>query len=238
MQGIYIIKNNINNKVYIGQSVNILQRWYKHRSSARCPSSLEYNSQLHTAMREFGIENFYYEILEEIPLKEELDEREKYWIKYYNSFKNGYNASIGGKIYEEASKGESNGRAKLKEEDVFYIREMYNAHIPFREAYAKYKDKIGKRGFQHIWYFENWKDILPEYNTPENKKWHSTIAKANSYEVASNNKRAFTKEEILDIRKRYENGEAIVDIWRKDFSHLSLPTVRNAIKKKTYKDID
>lgn len=44
-------------------------------------------------MKEYGIENFFVETLEET---EEPEEREKYWIEYFGSFKNGYNATIGG----------------------------------------------------------------------------------------------------------------------------------------------
>ena len=48
---------------------------------------------LYKAMKKYGIENFSVETLEET---EEPEEREKYWIEYFGSFKNGYNATIGG----------------------------------------------------------------------------------------------------------------------------------------------
>lgn len=136
--------------------------------------------------------------------KEKLNEREIYWISYYNSFKAGYNASPGGSQKDrELSKGEKNGRALLSKQDVEYIRECYNAHIPFRYVYSEYKDKISKRGLQKVWNFENWKDIHPEYNNEENKYWHSHNAKVNPYEVARNNKRGFTEEEVRFMRKLY-----------------------------------
>lgn len=224
--------------VYVGQSVDIKRRWYKHRSSAKNSSAPDYNSKLHSAMRKLGENNFYYEILEVVKERELLNEKEIYWISYYNSFKNGYNGSIGGNLYKESAVGSSNGRAKLTEIEVKEIREMYNNHTPFREAYALYKDRIGKRGFQHIWYYENWKNISPQYNTIENKEWHKTKAKANSYEVASNNKRAFDEKEVKAMRKRYHNGESIVDIWRTSYSEYSKGTIYNIIKEITYKDID
>lgn len=89
----------------------------------------------------------------------------------------------------------------MTKEDVAYIRECYNNHIPFREVYALYEDKATKRCIQKIWYFETWKNIHPEYNTKENKEYHKTKAKGNIYEVASNNQRAFTKEQVQLIRK-------------------------------------
>lgn len=46
-------------------------------------------------MKKYGIEQFYIEEIEECPLKN-LNEREKYWIEYFQTFKKGYNATIGG----------------------------------------------------------------------------------------------------------------------------------------------
>lgn len=238
IQGIYIIKNKVNDKVYVGQSVDINRRWYQHCYSAENESANDHNSKLHYAMKKLGKSNFYYEILEVVKPKELLNDREIYWIDYYNSFKNGYNGSIGGDLYGKCSEGSSNGRAKLVEEDVINIRRLYNQHIPFREVYNLYKSRIGKRGFQHIWYYENWKNILPEYNTDENKKWHSTKTKANSYEIAVNNKRAFTDEEVREIRSRYDNGESVQHIWKSSYPMHAKSIVYNVVKRITYKDID
>lgn len=92
--GIYKITNKINNKIYIGQSVNIQQRFYTHCSDALTKQD---NNYFHNAIRKYGKENFYIEIIEEC-LEEELNNKEIYWIKYYNATdKNiGYNSSIGG----------------------------------------------------------------------------------------------------------------------------------------------
>ena len=76
---IYKITNIINNKVYIGQTVNtIKQRWNKHCHSNGCRS-------LYNAILKYGKENFNIEIIETLPI-EELDEREIYWINYYKFF--------------------------------------------------------------------------------------------------------------------------------------------------------
>lgn len=93
MAYIYKIVNDTNNKVYIGQTVNIEKRWYKHRYLA----SSGFDRHLYNAMRKYGIENFHIEVIEECP-EEKLDERERYWIQQYNSTdKNyGYNKSFGG----------------------------------------------------------------------------------------------------------------------------------------------
>ncbi len=167
-----------------------------------------------------------------------LDDLEKYFINYYDSYKNGYNATKGGnEVGNSVHKGETNGRALLNKEDVEYIRECYNEHIPFKIIYEQYKDKISKRGLQKIWWFETWKDIHPEYHTEENKYWHSHQAKANAPEVAANNKRKFSAEEVRQMREEYDNGLTPKEVWLKYAPELAWGTVYNAITRKTYKDI-
>ena len=194
--GIYIIKNNINDKVYIGQSVDIACRWRAHCYSATKERQDSY-TQIHSVMRQYGVENFWYEVLEECEYQE-LDEKEIYYIKKYNSYLNGYNMNEGGK----SSIGENNGRHILNESQVIEIRLAYNNHIPFRKVYEKFKNDISKRGLQKVWQFETWRYILPEVYTEDNILWHATKSKGH-HQTGSNIDRACTKEEIDRIRKLY-----------------------------------
>lgn len=85
---IYIIKNDINDNVYIGQtSRDIEVRWKEHVRHM--------DTVIDKAMHKYGIEHFWIEQIEECP-DNELDNREKYWIKQYDSYIDGYNASTGG----------------------------------------------------------------------------------------------------------------------------------------------
>ena len=92
MIGIYKITNQVNKKVYIGQSQNISQRWKSHRKHYQ-----KDDYPIYRAMRKYGIDNFSFEVIEECSL-EELNDKEKYWIKYYDSHNssNGYNLTDGG----------------------------------------------------------------------------------------------------------------------------------------------
>ncbi len=84
---IYIIKNATNDKIYIGQTTQtLIGRWDDHRSKSRT-----YPNKLYIAMREIGLQNFYIEEIESNIDKEELNNREGYWINYYNSIETGYN---------------------------------------------------------------------------------------------------------------------------------------------------
>lgn len=90
MIGIYKIENKINGHIYIGQSVNIHQRWNNEKSTAFNSTSSAYNSPLSRAFRKYGIENFTFEVVEECN-RDELNDKERYWINHYDSFYNGYN---------------------------------------------------------------------------------------------------------------------------------------------------
>ena len=92
---IYKITNTLNGKVYIGQTIKTIQkRFTQHKNN----SNKEYFSQivLYKAFNKYGIENFVCEEIEEVP-NENLDEREKYWIAFYDSYFDGYNSTLGGR---------------------------------------------------------------------------------------------------------------------------------------------
>ena len=91
---IYKITNKINGKIYIGQTIQKpIERFYQHcAKSAKCEVL---NMPIHKAILKYGKNNFSFEILETIN-KNKLNERERYWISYYDSYNSGYNATFGG----------------------------------------------------------------------------------------------------------------------------------------------
>ena len=93
---IYIIKNNVNDKVYIGQTI----QGYKKRFNSHKYGSKSIDRPLYRAFRKYGVDNFYVELLEDNIPYNMLDEREIYWINYYDCVNpNGYNISHGGTAY-------------------------------------------------------------------------------------------------------------------------------------------
>lgn len=94
MAYIYKIINDINDKIYIGKTVLSIEKRFKEHCNEYSKRRVE-NRPLYRAMYKYGIEHFKIEQVEEC-LNEEANEREIYWIKYYNSYYNGYNATLGG----------------------------------------------------------------------------------------------------------------------------------------------
>lgn len=92
MAYIYQIINDINNKVYIGKTeFSIEKRFKEHCRDAF--KRLNENRPLYSAMRKYGIEHFHIELIEETS---DPEKREIFWIQQKNSFKHGYNATMGG----------------------------------------------------------------------------------------------------------------------------------------------
>lgn len=92
--GIYRITNLLDGRSYIGQSVDIGNRWAEHIKSSLGIGSIAHQ-KIHDAIAEKGIENFTFEVIEECD-KSELSAKEKLWIKTYQSDSYGYNATSGG----------------------------------------------------------------------------------------------------------------------------------------------
>ena len=87
--GIYRITNLKTNEAYIGKSTNIKTRWQNHCKTAIGLDGMA-RTKIHSAMKEYGIDNFSFEVLEKCT-KETYSEREKYWINFYETNIYGYN---------------------------------------------------------------------------------------------------------------------------------------------------
>lgn len=86
--GIYKITNQCNQMCYIGQAANIKKRWLQHIKRAVGAEPLT-NNKLYPAMKEFGVENFSFEVIDKCD-KDKLNEREQYWQDFYQAKIFGY----------------------------------------------------------------------------------------------------------------------------------------------------
>lgn len=201
MIGIYKIVNKLNQRVYIGQSKDIKNRWMRHKSCLN--NNSHENKYLQNAWNKYGEGNFEFIVIEEC-LLEDLDSKEKFWISEYDSMNNGYNLAEGG--------NGCRGYKHSKDE----IEKMRNAHcsrkvvqLDLKMNYIKTwcsagtaakalghksasgilrcceKDKY-KKAYNYIWVYED--DYLSgnidyEYYLKENK---SKPKKVSQYDINMN----------------------------------------------------
>lgn len=113
MIGIYKITSP-SNKVYIGQSTNIEKRWKGYSTNKK---KIKEQTKLFNSFRKYGVDNHKFEIIEECT-KDKLNDKEVYWIEFYNSVNAGLNVSKGGHYFWEVNKGKKHSEAtigKMKE---------------------------------------------------------------------------------------------------------------------------
>lgn len=234
MYQIYKITNLLNNKTYIGKTNNCDRRWKDHKRLAFTPDQKEYNKVLYKAFRKYGLENFIFEIVE-ITDAEHCNERESYWIKYYDSYTNGYNETCGGDggSLKGRCLGSNNGRAKLTEEDVKNIRLAYKEGKTRKEVFELYKDKISDSGFGRVWQGKTWTHILPEVYTEQNKQ--KTIK--NGRGQSAKHQRLYTDEEVRYIRLQKSLGRSLNDVFNECKKTSSIDTFKDIWYNKTYKEI-
>ena len=223
MIGIYKITKKEDGKSYIGQSNNCERRFKEHQkvgSASRIPVDI--------AIEKYGKDAFTFEIIEECTL-EELNEKEQYWIKYYDTKNNGYNCTDGG---SQQSIGSNNGRAKLTEEDVIIIRKAYAEHKKQKEVYEQFKDKITFDTFQSCWQGLSWSHIMPEVFTEENKYYYTHKACKGESSAAA----TLTNEEVIHIRERYVK-ETAKEIYKDYENRLKYQTLQAILWGRAYKDL-
>ena len=130
IQGIYKIVNCINNKIYIGQSVNVAHRFLQHKYNIK----RNIKHPLYNSIRKYGVENFEFIVIEEVLNIVDLDLRELYWINHYksNDSNYGYNLRLectnnrGCKCSDESIKQNSERITKLWQ-DPEYRTKMLEA---------------------------------------------------------------------------------------------------------------
>lgn len=210
--GIYKITNKATGKSYIGQSDDCERRIKEHKQKR--------NLTIDDWINFLGCDAFDFEIIEYCD-QTELDSKEQYYIKKYNSQNNGYNIQAGG--YNNCQ-GESNGRAKITADEIVQIRTAYKNHCSPKKEYQKYADKITLSQFQGIWQGRSWVTIMPEVYTEENKQYYKNGLQGKTL--------AFTPEEVLKYRKEYVN-HTLTEVYKK----MCEDKGENYIKERTFSKI-
>lgn len=195
---IYQITNLINGKIYIGQTNNIEKRWGAHR---RCRDS---SMAIARAIKKYGADNFKFEVLyRNIPI-DQIDELEIKTISEKNSqVPNGYNITAGGSGLRGVHKyGADNSNAHLSQEEAQYV--LDHRDQPIYVLYDAFSDKISYNAFKKIYHHKTYKNLetsTPEY--PHNFEFSNQFTSGGKLEY----------DEVVDLRKRYANGEYWQDVY-------------------------
>ena len=183
---IYKITNDINNKIYIGKTCNSLNIRFQQHLLAAKKDGIK-NRPLYKAINKYGQQHFHISLVEECS-DTQLEIREQYWINYYNSYHNGYNATLGGdgKILYDHD--------KIKHRLLFYpypkdVANEFGCSVDLVRAIAKqYNIPIKNKGSEN---FETNKKIIKQY-TKDNKFIQSFSSTVEAAEWCFKNKKCKT----------------------------------------------
>lgn len=138
---IYVIKNDVNNMIYVGSTTLTKEvRFSYHQYAINSPQ--HQNQKIYKAMREIGFENFYIELIEEYPCEniEQLEAREGHWIRELDSYNNGYNSQIAGRSKKE---NYDENRTRILEQKRQYYEDKKDSILEQRKRYYESnKEKV------------------------------------------------------------------------------------------------
>ena len=196
LSGIYCIVNKINNKVYIGQTKQkFVKRYWHHLWCLR--KNKHDNRYLQKSFNKYGGQNFKFIVIHVLCTNEDINELEKNYIKKYNSFKNGYNLTLGG----DGALG-----CKMPKDYVEKMRE---------------RNRIANLGKKH---------------SEETKRIMSSKRIENLKNGQKHNWAKITKEDVIEMRTKYMNGELETKGLPK-FYNIDRRSIKDVLTHKTWKNI-
>jgi len=217
---VYKITNKINNKSYIGITKNFKQRMYEHTHHYKK------HSLIGNKIKEYGSENFTFEILFDELTIAQAKEKEIEMIQYYNSFvPNGYNKTLGG----DMMMGYSNGRAKLTKDQVIDIRTRFHNGEKHWDIYEEYKDIISFNDFKRVVTYKTYLNdnlIIGDkiglgYNSGSLKRFE-------------NDDLLFSKAELDLMRDEYVKGTPTVEVFNMINKKCNFDYFRHAYTGRSY----
>ncbi len=145
---IYVIRNMVNDKVYVGSTTQtISRRWSTHMTKMRNEKTKHF--KIYRAMEELGVESFYIEFVEAWPCenKGQLCAREGHHIRLMDSVKNGYNDKVAGRTKKQRCEEDNEYRENLLKYYREHKKERYHSDNEFRENQLERTRKSNKERF-------------------------------------------------------------------------------------------
>lgn len=226
VMGIYKI-NFPNGKIYIGLSVDIKRRMSEHNAFTKAKTPCDFAIIKYGKIKEI-------EILELCEDRKVLPERERYWIEHYNSTDRniGYNITKGGNFCGQC--GEDNSKAVFTNEEVYNIRKRRFYGERKIKVYEDYSDRTFN-AFEGVWLGKGYPNVGSEFIIETGSITRQEYSsKANSGE--NNGMAKLTKEDVIKIRERYDNGEKPSKIL-KDYPFVSKATIMRVCRRVTWKSV-
>ena len=169
--GIYAIKNLQNSKMYVGQSVNIVVRWRDHLKKLRANTHIA--KYLQRSFDKYGENSFVFGVIEYCN-REELNEKEYYWVNFYDTYNKGYNQTVpnprtGKRTFtkEDKLKHKLIGKnqwtklpKKIKQERIDFLNSIKPAPI------TKHVSLYNKGTFEKIIEFNSFRECSEYFNVP------------------------------------------------------------------------
>lgn len=227
MIGIYRIYNFVTGQSYIGQSEDIDARIRRHLYCVSNKVADRYTTMVDIAIRDSGIENFKFEILEECA-PDELDKKEEYYINLYDARNNGYNIIAGG----QHNIGESNPHSRLSSSDVYLIREAYNNHENPNSVYYKYFSTVmSLNSFFVVWEGKTWQNIHMDVYTDANREYYRTLTNSQPKDKLN-----FSDVEVTKYRNMYVSMTA-EEIYKSEGLTCKFNSFRGMVMGDTYRHL-
>lgn len=223
---VYRYRNKINNKFYIGKTINPEKRKIAHKSTARNQKDPSYNNPFYRAIRKYGEESFEYSIIYSSQDEKSLLEREIKAIKEYKD--NGltlYNITDGGEGHswteEEREMLSISSRFKnglLTEEEIIEIRKSYEQGDSPSSIFLNYPQITNYNSFLNIWCGNRYSHVMPE------------VFKKNSRPP----RLKLDMEDAERIREIYKEGNKSYQEIAVEFN-VSKGTIADVVKRRTFK---
>lgn len=222
-----------NEKVYIGQTLDVKTRWREHLREA----ALGNNTKVYRAMRKYHTDITCFSVIEDsIITLEESNAKEIYYINLYNSWKHGYNSNSGGGNTEHLT-GEKHPMAVLTDQELLELRQIRASKLyTIQQVFEFYKDRLSFSGFQKCWNYETRTEIASELNTKELSLFYK-LDKRNCIGESHGNSK-LSNDEVVDIRNKYwVEGIKMKDIWEPYKELYSLSGFRKIVLGQTFTNV-
>ena len=202
-----------NGKTYIGKSINLKRRMSEHNSPHETQTAVDQ-----------AIKKYFGKITQVTILEycepNVLNDREKFWIKHYNAT----NRNIG---YNISNGGEYDGKRRTwTDEEIIDIRKRKFLGERKCEVYKDYASHPFS-SFEKIWLYTSFPEIGQEWLTPKLTRQEYS---SNANSGANNAGAKLSVEDVIEIRKRYDSGEAPRKIWD-DYKIVGLEAIRKICKR-------